>query len=136
MYFIIAIWGTKTRARRPSSFFIYTFVGSFALLLGIIGLYLATDPLTTDMATVAQQRPLAAACWLAHLVFWALLLGLAVKTPLVPVHTRLPPAHGDAPAPGSAILAGILLKMGTYGFCASCSACCRTPFRSTRRSSS
>ena len=116
MYFIIAIWGHEGARAAALKFFIYTFVGSLALLLGIIGLYLATEPLTTDMATIAQQRPLAAAGWLAHLVFWALLVGLAVKTPLVPVHTWLPPAHADAPAPGSAILAGVLLKMGTYGF--------------------
>jgi NADH-quinone oxidoreductase subunit M len=116
MYFIIAIWGHEGARAAALKFFIYTFVGSLALLLGIIGLYLATEPLTTDMATIVQQRPLAGGGWLAHLVFWALLLGLAVKTPLVPVHTWLPPAHADAPAPASAILAGILLKMGTYGF--------------------
>jgi NADH-quinone oxidoreductase subunit M len=113
MYFIIAIWGHEGARAAALKFFLYTFVGSLALLLGIIGLYLATDPLTTDMATIARQRPLAGGGWLAHVVFWALLLGLAVKTPLVPVHTWLPPAHADAPAPGSAILAGVLLKMGT-----------------------
>lgn len=115
MYFIIAIWGHEDARAAALKFFLYTFVGSIALLLGVIGLYLGGDPLTTDMAALIRENRLADAGWLAHVVFWGVFIGLAVKTPVVPVHTWLPPAHGEAPAAGSAILAGVLLKMGTYG---------------------
>jgi NADH-quinone oxidoreductase subunit M len=68
------------------------------------------------MAAIITQQPLPAAGVYSTLVFVGIFIGFAVKTPLVPVHTWLPPAHVDAPAPASAILAGVLLKMGTYGF--------------------
>ena len=116
MYFIIAIWGHENAKASALTFFLYTLAGSVALLLGIIVIYLAMTPHTTDMAAIAAAPPLAAGGAAAQVAFFALLLGFAVKTPLVPVHTWLPPAHADAPAPGSAILAGVLLKMGTYGF--------------------
>jgi NADH-quinone oxidoreductase subunit M len=115
MYFIIAIWGHAGARQAALLFFLYTFLGSLALLLGIIGLYLSAEPLTMDMAAIAAQQPFAEGGWLRHLVFFGLLIGLGVKVPVVPVHTWLPPAHAEAPAPGSAILAGVLLKMGTYG---------------------
>ncbi len=117
MYFIIAGWGHGQAARRAAlRFFLYTFLGSLALLLGFIGLYLAADPHTFDMVELARQIPLAGQGWAAGLVLLAIGLGLAIKTPVVPVHTWLPPAHTEAPAAGSAILAGVMLKMGTYGF--------------------
>lgn len=115
MYFIIAIWGHEGARAAALKFFLYTFVGSIALLLGIIGLYLSGDPLTTDMTVLIAEQRLTGGGWLAHLAFWGVFIGLAVKTPMVPLHTWLPPAHGEAPAAGSAILAGVLLKMGTYG---------------------
>ncbi|GAA3601728.1 NuoM family protein [Nonomuraea rosea] len=111
MYFVIVGWGHGDRARSGLKFFLYTFLGSLALLLGFIGLYLAAEPHTFDLADLAASPPPAGA-----LVLLAVGIGLAVKTPVVPVHTWLPPAHTDAPAAGSAILAGVLLKMGTYGF--------------------
>ncbi len=117
MYFIIAGWGHGQAASRAAlRFFLYTFLGSLALLLGFIGLYLAADPHTFDMVELARQMPLAGQGWAAGLVLLALGLGLAIKTPVVPFHTWLPPAHTEAPAVGSAILAGVMLKMGTYGF--------------------
>lgn len=115
MYFIIAGWGHGDAARSALKFFLYTFLGSLALLVGFIGLYVAADPHTFDMLELTQQLPLAgapAAGW----VMAAIVIGLTVKTPTVPFHTWLPPAHTDAPAGGSAVLAGVLLKMGTYGF--------------------
>lgn len=117
MYFVIAIWGHEGARDAALKFFLYTFVGSLALLLGIIGLYLGTAPHTMDMAAITDAAPYAerATGGLAALVFFGLLIGLGIKIPSVPVHTWLPPAHADAPAPGSAVLAGILLKMGTYG---------------------
>jgi NADH-quinone oxidoreductase subunit M len=116
MYFLIGAWGHGDAQRSALKFFIYTLAGSLALLLGIIGIYLATDPRTFDMAEIIRQQPLPAAGVYSTLVFAAFFLGFAIKTPIVPFHTWLPPAHVDAPAPASAILAGVLLKMGTYGF--------------------
>ena len=115
MYFLIARWGHGEPRVAALKFFLYTLAGSLVLLLGILGLYLKTDPLTFDMATIIRTQPLAAGGMRAGLVLLALIAGLAVKTPMVPVHTWLPPAHVDAPGPVSAILAGVLLKMGTYG---------------------
>ena len=116
MYFVIAGWGHGTAARSALKFFLYTFLGSLALLLGFIGLYVAATPHTFDMVALAASPPLRDAPVAGGLVLAAVLVGLAVKTPTVPFHTWLPPAHTDAPAIGSAVLAGVLLKMGTYGF--------------------
>jgi NADH-quinone oxidoreductase subunit M len=117
MYFVIAGWGPGERARAASlKFFLYTFTGSLALLLGFIGLYLAARPHTFDMVTLVQANPLAGRAVDGGLVLLALAVGLAIKTPVVPFHTWLPSAHTEAPAAASAILAGVLLKMGTYGF--------------------
>jgi NADH-quinone oxidoreductase subunit M len=116
MYFVIAGWGHRGAARAALQFFLYTFVGSLALLLGFIGLYLAADPHTFDMVALTQQDPLAGRAAYGGLVLLAVAVGLAIKTPSVPFHTWLPPAHTEAPAAGSAVLAGVLLKMGTYGF--------------------
>jgi NADH-quinone oxidoreductase subunit M len=114
MYFIIAGWGHQHAAKAALKFFLYTFLGSLALLLGFIGLFLAGN--TFDMVELARQNPLAGKGFLSVAILFALGVGFAVKTPLVPFHTWLPPAHTEAPAAGSAILAGVLLKMGTYGF--------------------
>ncbi len=116
MYFIIAGWGHGNNARSAMKFFLYTFLGSLALLVGFIGLYVAADPHTFDMVELTAQLPLTGSPITGGLVLAAILLGLAVKTPTVPFHTWLPPAHTDAPSGGSAVLAGVLLKMGTYGF--------------------
>ncbi|OLT22618.1 oxidoreductase [Ornithinimicrobium sp. CNJ-824] len=116
MYFVIAGWGHGEAGRSAMKFFLYTFLGSLALLAGFIGLYIAADPHTFDMVELAEQTPLEGSSLAGGLVLAAILVGLAVKTPTVPFHTWLPPAHTDAPAIGSAVLAGVLLKMGTYGF--------------------
>ncbi|MFE0823351.1 NuoM family protein [Streptomyces sp. NPDC058847] len=117
MFFVIAGWGHGEQGRAAAlKFFLYTFIGSLALLLGFIGLYLAAEPHTFDLVDLTRANPLAGRGPYAGLVLLAIGVGLAVKTPTVPFHTWLPPAHTDAPAAGSAILAGILLKMGTYGF--------------------
>ncbi|WJZ66761.1 complex I subunit 4 family protein [Kocuria rosea] len=116
MYFVIAGWGHGGAARSALKFFLYTFLGSLALLLGFIGLYVAAAPHTFDIPELVAAAPLAGDPLTGGLVLAAILVGLAVKTPTVPFHTWLPPAHTDAPAIGSAVLAGVLLKMGTYGF--------------------
>lgn len=115
MYFLIGRWGHGDNRAAALKFFLYTLAGSLVMLLGILGLYLSMDQPSFDMATIIEAQPLAAGGLTAGLVLFALLFGLAVKTPLVPVHTWLPPAHVNAPGPASTILAGVLLKMGTYG---------------------
>lgn len=116
MFFLIGAWGHGDAQRSALKFFLYTLAGSLALLLGIIGVYLQTDPRTFDIPTIIETGVLPAGGVYSTLVFLGMFLGFAIKTPMVPFHTWLPPAHVDAPAPASAILAGVLLKMGTYGF--------------------
>ncbi|CAN5120688.1 NuoM family protein [soil metagenome] len=116
MYLSINGWGHGERRRSALMFFLYTFLGSLALLLGFVGLYVASDPHTFDMVALAAAPPLQGSGATGVLVLGAVLLGLAIKTPTVPFHTWLPPAHTDAPAIGSAVLAGVMLKLGTYGF--------------------
>ncbi|MDP9388482.1 MAG: NuoM family protein [Actinomycetota bacterium] len=116
MYFLIAVWGHGDAQRSALKFFLYTLAGSLAMLLAILGLYLAAEPRTFDMAALIAQQPLRGGGLGAALVLLGFTIGLGVKTPIVPFHTWLPPAHVDAPAPASTILAGVLLKMGTYGF--------------------
>ncbi|MEU4821673.1 NADH-quinone oxidoreductase subunit M [Actinomadura sp. NPDC023710] len=113
MYFVILLWGHGDRTRSALMFFLYTFLGSLVLLLGFIGLYLGADPHTFDMVELTRTPPLSGGP--AGLTLLAVGIGLGIKTPVVPFHTWLPPAHTDAPAAGSAILAGVMLKMGTYG---------------------
>ena len=116
MFFLIGAWGHGDAQRSALKFFLYTLAGSLALLLGIIGVYLRAEPRTFDIPSIIDQGVLPAGGLYSTLVFLAMFLGFAIKTPTVPFHTWLPPAHVDAPAPASAILAGVLLKMGTYGF--------------------
>lgn len=114
MYFIIAGWGHENRKQAGLMFFIYTLVGSLFLLLALLSIYLHTEPFTFDMTQIIAAPPLKGLA--AALTFWGLFLAFAIKTPLFPFHTWLPAAHTEAPAPGSTILAGVLLKLGTYGF--------------------
>lgn len=115
MYFLIGIWGGPRREYAAIKFFIYTMVASMAMLLAILGLYF-TSGNTFDMQKIALANPFASPSLIGSLVFWGLFLGFAVKTPMFPFHTWLPDAHVEAPTAGSVILAGVLLKMGTYGF--------------------
>ncbi len=113
MYFIIAGWGYEDRQRAALTFFIYTLLGSLPLLLAILGLYLGSDPNTFDMRAYIDSPPLTGLA--ATLALVAMLVTFFVKTPVFPVHTWLPLAHTEAPTAGSVILAGVLLKLGTYG---------------------
>ncbi|MGI9048391.1 MAG: complex I subunit 4 family protein [Rubrobacteraceae bacterium] len=113
MYFIIADWGHEGRQRAALMFFLYTLLGSLPLLLAILGLYLGSDPRTFDMRAFVDSPPLTGLA--AMLAFVAMFVTFAVKTPIFPVHTWLPAAHVEAPTAGSVILAGVMLKLGTYG---------------------
>jgi NADH-quinone oxidoreductase subunit M len=112
MFLIIGIWGGKRRVYASFKFFLYTFVGSVLMLLAIMSMYWYAG--TTDIAQLLSSThfPPAMQTWL-WLAFFA---SFAVKMPMWPVHTWLPDAHVEAPTAGSVILAGILLKMGGYGF--------------------
>ncbi len=113
MYFMIAGWGHEDRQPAALMFFIYTLLGSLPLLLAILSLYLGSDPHTFDMRIWIDNPPLTGTA--AMLALAAMLFTFAVKTPVFPFHTWLPAAHVQAPAAGSVILAGVMLKFGTYG---------------------
>jgi len=116
MFFIIGIWGHGRRVYSAVKFFIYTVTGSLLMLLGIIGLYIVHGRQTgiytfaLDALAATNVEP-STGLWL----FAAFLVGFAVKVPVFPLHAWLPDAHTDAPTAGSVILAGIMLKTGTYG---------------------
>jgi NADH-quinone oxidoreductase subunit M len=113
MYFLIGIWGGERKLYAAIKFFLYTLFGSVVMLVGILVLYFQYH--TFDLMAMLQSGsvlPLALQSW----VFLAFFLGFAIKVPMFPFHTWLPDAHVEAPTAGSVLLAGVLLKMGTYGF--------------------
>ncbi len=114
MYFIIGIWGGERRLYASIKFFIYTMVGSLLMLVAIIYLWSSAGAVSFNYEHIMLTMNVspAAALWL----FGAFALAFAVKVPMFPLHTWLPDAHVEAPTAGSVILAGIMLKMGTYGF--------------------
>ena len=114
MFFLIGIWGGERRIYAAVKFFIYTAVGSLLMLVGIIALYFMFD--SFDYVTILQrlsETPLSGVT--EYWLFLAFALAFCIKVPLFPFHTWLPDAHTEAPTAGSVILAGVLLKMGTYG---------------------
>jgi NADH-quinone oxidoreductase subunit M len=111
MYLIIGIWGGADRIKASYKFFLYTLFGSLLMLVAM--LWMAREAGTTDIPSLMQYNfPVEAQTWL----FLAFFASFAVKMPMWPVHTWLPDAHVQAPTAGSVILAGVLLKMGGYGF--------------------
>ncbi len=119
MYMLIGGWGHGRRVYAAVKFFLYTMVGSALMLVGILALVslqakATGDPITFDLVTIAENFQVSenAARW----IFLSFAAAFAVKVPLFPVHTWLPDAHTEAPTAGSVILAGVMLKLGTYGF--------------------
>src|SRR5467141_228806 len=119
MYFLIGVWGSDRRLYAAIKFFLYTLAGSVVMLLAILALYFYAPVPTGGARTFDVPTLLAAAqhfsdplkVWL----FWGFFFAFAIKVPMFPFHTWLPDAHTEAPTAGSVILAGVLLKMGTYG---------------------
>src|ERR1700723_1055965 len=119
MYLLIGIWGGPPKLYPAIQIFLYTLLGSVLMLLGILFLYFHHHTLTgvftfsiPELYQTAYKIPFPYAIWL----FVAFFIGFAIKVPMFPFHTWLPDAHVEAPTAGSVILAGVLLKMGTYGF--------------------
>ncbi|MFB3106319.1 MAG: NuoM family protein, partial [Pseudomonadales bacterium] len=118
MYFIIGVWGGARRIYAAIKFFVYTFFGSLLMLVAIIVMY-AVVGRETGVYSFSYDHLLKNVQYLGQWAFWlfgAFFLAFAIKVPMFPFHTWLPDAHVEAPTAGSVILAGILLKMGTYGF--------------------
>ena len=121
MYFLIGVWGGPRRIYAAVKFMLYTMAGSLLMLVAILALYFlhrqATGDATFNLFQLLQlDLPLSTQRWL----FLAFFLAFAIKVPLFPFHTWLPDAHVEAPTAGSVLLAGVLLKMGTYGFVRFC----------------
>ena len=130
MYFLIGVWGGPRKLYAAIKFFLYTLVGSVLLLLGILALYFVYPQIAAQHPEIAAQFGMgptfdilafhAIAPYLTfdfqYWIFLAFFVGFAIKVPMFPFHTWLPDAHVEAPTAGSVILAGVLLKMGTYGF--------------------
>ncbi len=123
LFFLIGIWGSEQRRYAAIKFFLYTLAGSLLTFLGLLTIVLWVDRQADLPAVIGsipqivlllQQHPMP--LWLQTWVFVALFAGFAIKVPLFPLHTWLPLAHVQAPTAGSVFLAGILLKIGTYGF--------------------
>lgn len=123
MYFLIGIWGGKNKVYAAIKFFLYTLFGSVLMLIVLLGMYFYSEPHTFDLLKLAELKPFAGKSILLFgtnfpldKLFWVFLfIGFAIKVPIWPFHTWLPWAHVEAPTAVSVVLAGVLLKMGTYG---------------------
>ena len=123
MYFLIGVWGGERRIYAAVKFFLYTMTGSVLMLVDIIALYFFNGGTTFDYLTIlsnVQTGKLILTVTEQSWLFLAFFIAFAIKVPLFPFHTWLPDAHVEAPTAGSVILAGVLLKMGTYGLVRFC----------------
>lgn len=120
MYFLIGVWGGPRREYAAIKFFLYTLFGSVLMLLGILALFFTSDPHTFSIPDLIAGHDQWHVAMMGISYFWKLVfvgffIGFAIKVPIFPFHTWLPDAHVEAPTAISVILAGVLLKMGTYG---------------------
>ncbi len=123
MYFLIGVWGGERRIYAAIKFFIYTAAASLIMLAGIVVLYFANGADSFDLVQITQRLAegrISLSPATEFLLFLAFFVAFAVKVPLFPFHTWLPDAHVEAPTAGSVLLAGVLLKMGTYGLLRFC----------------
>jgi NADH-quinone oxidoreductase subunit M len=118
MALLIGIWGGENRLYAAIKFFIYTMAGSVLMLAAILIIYFKTGDITIESLSTKSFANFSPA--LQGFLFFAFAISFAIKIPVFPVHTWLPDAHTEAPTAGSVILAGVLLKMGTYGFIRFC----------------
>jgi NADH-quinone oxidoreductase subunit M len=114
MYFLIGVWGSDRRLYAAIKFFLYTLAGSVLMLLAILAIYFNAH--TFSIKAILESPTPMFAVQLQRWLFWGFFFAFAIKVPMFPFHTWLPDAHTEAPTAGSVILAGVLLKMGTYGF--------------------
>ncbi len=115
MYFLIGIWGGPRKEYAAVKFLLYTLAGSVLMLIGILFIYFTSNPHTFNMLELARITP-TFNIQLQVILFLAFYVAFAIKVPVFPFHTWLPDAHVEAPTPISVLLAGVLLKMGCYGF--------------------
>jgi len=118
MALLIGVWGGENRLYAAVKFFIYTMAGSVLMLAGVLIIYFKTNTVTIEQLSVMNLDNFSVE--LQTFLFFAFALSFAIKIPVFPLHTWLPDAHTEAPTAGSVILAGVLLKMGTYGFIRFC----------------
>ncbi len=114
MYFLIGVWGSERRLYAAIKFFLYTLAGSVLMLLAVLAIYANRN--TFDIRQIIEHPFTSQFGSLQNWLFWGFFFAFAIKVPMFPFHTWLPDAHTEAPTAGSVILAGVLLKMGTYGF--------------------
>ena len=114
MYFLIGVWGSERRLYAAIKFFLYTLAGSVLMLLAILAIYYNAH--TFSIKAILESPTPLFSLQLQKWLFWGFFFAFAIKVPMFPFHTWLPDAHTEAPTAGSVILAGVLLKMGTYGF--------------------
>jgi NADH-quinone oxidoreductase subunit M len=114
MYFLIGVWGSERRLYAAIKFFLYTLAGSVLMLLAILAIYSTAH--TFSIKAIVEAPHSVFSLTIERWLFWGFFFAFAIKVPMFPFHTWLPDAHTEAPTAASVILAGVLLKMGTYGF--------------------